>query len=121
MEDEIAKRPSNCEALSPVECNVQVLDALITEAKKSDFCLKEVSKDITKAANMLVQSRTILDKLAQDDKNSVLAQEVTMLNGALALLGCLVGAWELGWRGRRLFALSMTLTVVFGVIGISKV
>ncbi|KAK3890226.1 hypothetical protein Pcinc_005793 [Petrolisthes cinctipes] len=87
LEDEVTKRPSNCKALVPVECNVQILEALKTEARKADFRLKEVSKDVIKAATIIVKSLTVLDKDAQEEGNSVLANEVGMINGALALLG----------------------------------
>ncbi|MPC75508.1 hypothetical protein E2C01_069898 [Portunus trituberculatus] len=87
LNDDITKRPSNCQVLSPVECNVQVLDALNSKARKSDFCLKEVSKDFVKAASIVVKSLTILDRVANDEEHTVVAQEVARLNGALALLG----------------------------------
>ncbi|MPC43002.1 hypothetical protein E2C01_036637 [Portunus trituberculatus] len=45
LKDDAAKRPSNCEALSRVECNAQVLDALKPDAKKTDFRMKGVGKD----------------------------------------------------------------------------
>ena len=35
-EDDVVKRPKNCHALAPVECNPEVLDALRTDAKKTD-------------------------------------------------------------------------------------
>ena len=66
--DEVSKRPRNCKALLPVECNSQVLYALPAEAKKADFRLKEVCKDITKAA-------------------TIIGHKVAMRNGALGLLG----------------------------------
>lgn len=81
--DDSAKRLRNCCALVPVECNSQVLEALKLDAKKADFCLKEVSKDIIKAAIKLL---TVLDKLAQDGHSDV-TPEVGMLNGTVALLG----------------------------------
>lgn len=86
LEDDAAKRPDNCHALAPVDCNSQVLDALKTDAKKTDFRLKDVGKDITTAATLLTKSLTVLDKIAQTGQQDV-AQEVGMLNGALALLG----------------------------------
>ncbi|XP_063884456.1 uncharacterized protein LOC135113218 isoform X2 [Scylla paramamosain] len=87
LADEASKRPRNCKALIPVECNSQVLDALPTEAKKADFRLKEIGKDITKAATIMVKSLTVLDKFANEEQNQVIGQEVAMLNGALGLLG----------------------------------
>ncbi len=45
-----------CQALSPVECNAQILDALESQARKLDFRLKEVGKDIVKAAMIVVKS-----------------------------------------------------------------
>lgn len=86
LEDDAAKRPDNCHALAPVDCNSQVLDALKTDAKKTDFRLKDVGKDITTAATLLTKSLTVLDRIAQTGQQDV-AQEVGMLNGALALLG----------------------------------
>ena len=80
-------RPSNCYALTQVECNAQVLDALPAEARKADFRLREVGKDITKAATILVKSLTVLDKVAQEGEHPAVASEVAMLSGALALLG----------------------------------
>lgn len=87
VEDDVTLRPSNCHALTQVECNPQVLDALPAEAKKADFRLREVGKDIIKAATIVVKSLTVLDKVARDDGHQVIANEVAMLNGALALLG----------------------------------
>ncbi|MPC52838.1 hypothetical protein E2C01_046717 [Portunus trituberculatus] len=87
LDDDITKRPSNCQVLSPIECNVQVLNALNSEARKSYFRLKEVSKDIVKAASIVVKSLIILDRVANDEGHSVMAQEVAKLNGSLALLG----------------------------------
>ncbi|XP_071524989.1 uncharacterized protein [Panulirus ornatus] len=86
LEDAAAKRPDNCHALAPVDCNLQVLDALKTDAKKADFRLKDVGKDIITAATILTKSLTVLNKIAQTSQPDV-AQEVGMLNGALALLG----------------------------------
>lgn len=87
VEDDVTLRPSNCHALAPVDCNRQVLDALPAEARKTDFRLSEVGKDITKAATIIVKSLTVLDKVASDEDQPVVAKEVAMLNGALALLG----------------------------------
>lgn len=87
LDADVTKRPNHCPALTPVECNTQVLDALSTEAKKSDYRLKEVGKNITKAATILVKSLSVLDKLALEQENPVIGREVAMLNGALALLG----------------------------------
>ncbi|MPC66652.1 hypothetical protein E2C01_060802 [Portunus trituberculatus] len=64
MEADVVKRPSNCPALAPVECNTQVLDALKTDARKADFRMKGVSKDIVKAATIVTKSLTVLDKVA---------------------------------------------------------
>ncbi|XP_050706773.1 uncharacterized protein LOC126992160 [Eriocheir sinensis] len=86
LDDDSARRPGNCHALAPVDCNSQVLDALKADAKKGDFRMKEVSKDIIKAATILTKSLTVLDRIAQDGRPDV-AHEVGMLNGALALLG----------------------------------
>ncbi|MPC60457.1 hypothetical protein E2C01_054502 [Portunus trituberculatus] len=87
VEDKMTLRPSNCHALTQVDCNTQVVDALPAEARKADFRLREVGKDITKAATIVVKSLTVLDKAAHDEENQVIANEVAMLNGALALLG----------------------------------
>ncbi|XP_063886249.1 uncharacterized protein LOC135114290 [Scylla paramamosain] len=86
LEDAAAKRPDNCHALAPVDCNSQVLDARKTDAKKADFRLKDVGKDIIKAATILTKSLTVLDKITLTGQPDV-AQEVGMLTGALALLG----------------------------------
>ena len=64
LEDDATKRPSNCEALSPVECNAQVLDALKPDAKKTDLRMKGVGKDIVMAATILTKSLTVLDNFA---------------------------------------------------------
>ncbi|KAK3894845.1 hypothetical protein Pcinc_001419 [Petrolisthes cinctipes] len=61
LTDDITKRPSNCHAFAPVECNVQIFEALKTEARKSDFRLKEVNKDIIKAATIIIKSLPELD------------------------------------------------------------
>ena len=86
LEHDVVKRPSNCEALSPVECNAQVLDALKPDAKKTDHRMKGVGKDIVMAATILTKSLTLLDSFAQNGHPQV-AQEVALLNGALGLLG----------------------------------
>lgn len=86
-EDDVVMRPGNCPALAPVDCNPQVLEALRTDAKKADFRLKDVNKDIQRAAAIMVKSLLRLDKVAQDEGNSAVAREVSLLNGALALLG----------------------------------
>lgn len=86
-EDDVVKRPGNCPALAPVDCNPQVLEALRMDAKKADFRLKDVNKDIQRAATIIVKSLLRLDKVAQDEGNSVVAQEVSLLSGALAMLG----------------------------------
>lgn len=70
-----------------MECNAQVLDALHSEIRKSDFRLKEVSKNIIKAATIVIKSLTVLDRVAHKDGNAVVPSEVAMLNGALAVLG----------------------------------
>ena len=87
VEDEVTFRPNNCHALNLVDCNPQILDALPAEAKKADFHLREVGKDITKAATIVVKSLTVLDKVACDEEHQIIANEVAKLNGALALLG----------------------------------
>ena len=83
LNDDSTKRPSNCHAFAPVECNSQVLEALRTDAKKTDSRMKEVSKDIIKAATIMMKSLIALDRFAQDGHPPV-AHEVGMLNGALA-------------------------------------
>ena len=64
-----------------------MLDALPAEARKADFRLKEVSKDITKAATIIVKSLTVLDKFTSEEENQVIGPEVAMLIGALGLFG----------------------------------
>ena len=86
LEADVVKRPSNCPALAPIECNTQVLEALKTDGKKADFRLIEVSKDIVKAATIVTKSLTVLDTVALEGRPEV-ANEIHMLNGALALLG----------------------------------
>lgn len=86
-EDEVTKRPKNCHGLAPVECNPEVLDALRTDAKKTDHRLMEVNQDILRAATIVTKSLLALDKVAQVDDLSEVAREVDNLNGALALLG----------------------------------
>ena len=66
-----------------MECNAQVLNA---EARKVDLRMKGVGKDIIKAATIIIKSLTVLDKVTQDDGHAAVAREVTMINGALALL-----------------------------------
>ena len=48
--------------------------------------MKEVSKDIVKAATIITKSLTVMDKVTQEGSPEV-ANEIHMLNGALALLG----------------------------------
>ncbi|MPC51867.1 hypothetical protein E2C01_045722 [Portunus trituberculatus] len=48
--------------------------------------MKDVGKDIIKAAKILAKSLTVLDKITQTGQPDI-ANEVGMLNGALALLG----------------------------------
>ncbi|XP_045104750.1 uncharacterized protein LOC123500137 [Portunus trituberculatus] len=86
LDDVATKRPDNCHALAPVDCNSQVLDALKTDAKKADFRMKDVGKDIIKAATILTKSLMMLEKIVQTGQPDV-AHEVGMLNGDLALLG----------------------------------
>lgn len=86
-EDEIVKRPNNCHALAPVECNPQVLEALKQDARKTDFRLREVNKDVLRASTIITKSLVALDDLAEQEGNAKVAHEVCMLNGALALLG----------------------------------
>lgn len=86
-EDVVLKKPKNCHALTPVECNPEVLDALRSDAKKTDHRLKDVSKDILRAATILTKSLLALDKVAQDVDHPVVAREVGLISGALALLG----------------------------------
>lgn len=87
FEDDLVKRPNNCQALAPVECNPQIWDALRGEAKRNDFRLKDVSKDILGASTIITKSMLVLDKVAEHTQNPIVAQEVGLINGALALLG----------------------------------
>ncbi|XP_045133116.1 uncharacterized protein LOC123517183 [Portunus trituberculatus] len=86
-EDSVTRRPNNCPALAPVECNPQILAALKTDAKKVDSRLTEISADIISAGTILTKSLLELDRLVQNTGNSQVAQEVGKINGALALLG----------------------------------
>lgn len=70
-----------------MECNAHVLDALKTEARKTDFRMEEVNKDIIKVATIIIKSLTVLDEVAEREGHSVVGREVVMINGALALLG----------------------------------
>lgn len=58
---------------------------LETDARKTDFHMKEVSKDIIKSATIVTKPFTVLDKVAQEGQPDV-AHEVGMFIGALALL-----------------------------------
>ncbi|MPC62364.1 hypothetical protein E2C01_056447 [Portunus trituberculatus] len=86
MEADVVKRLSNCLVLAPVECNTQVLDALKTGVRKTDFRMKEVGKDIVKAATIVTKSLTVLDKVAPEGRPEV-ASEIHILSGALAVCG----------------------------------
>ncbi|MPC71047.1 hypothetical protein E2C01_065315 [Portunus trituberculatus] len=86
-EDEIVKRPNNFHALASVECNSQVLEALKLDGRKIDFRLREVNKDILWASTIITKFLVALDDLAEQEANSKVAHEVSMINGALALLG----------------------------------
>lgn len=86
-EDPVTRRPKNCPALATVECNPQILGALKPDARKADSRLKEVSADIISASSLITKSLLVLDKVAQDSGDPVVAQEVAKVNGALALLG----------------------------------
>ncbi|XP_045105428.1 uncharacterized protein LOC123500945 [Portunus trituberculatus] len=86
-EDDITKGLKNCHALAPVVCNPEVLDALRSDAKKTDHRLQDVSKDILRAATIVTKFLLALDKVAQDSDLPEVAREVGVLNGALALLG----------------------------------
>lgn len=63
--DDITNRPNNCHALTLVECNLQILDALKMDAKKADFCLKDVNKDIPKPATVITKYLLVLDKICR--------------------------------------------------------
>lgn len=52
-----------------MKCNEQVLEALKPDAKRSDFQMKKVSKDVPKAASIIVKSLSVLDKVAQEEGN----------------------------------------------------
>lgn len=84
-EDPVTRRPNNCPALETVECNPQILGALKPDARKADSRLKDISADIISAGSIITKSLVVLDKVAQDAGNSVVAQEVAKVNGALAL------------------------------------
>ncbi|MPC60071.1 hypothetical protein E2C01_054107 [Portunus trituberculatus] len=66
LEDDNTKRPGNCPALDPVECNSQILEALKSDAKRADFHLKEVGKGLLKAATIIVKLLTVLDNFTQE-------------------------------------------------------
>ncbi|MPC39436.1 hypothetical protein E2C01_032972 [Portunus trituberculatus] len=87
LDDDISKRPTNCHALAPVECNTQILEALKVEAKKADFRMKEVSKDILKAATIIITVLLAPDRITQTIRHEGVAHGVVLINGTLALLG----------------------------------
>ena len=70
-----------------MDCNTQVLEGLKLDARRTDFRLKEVTKDVLRASTIITKSLVALDGLAEQEGNSKVAHEVSMLNGALALLG----------------------------------
>ncbi|MPC58722.1 hypothetical protein E2C01_052731 [Portunus trituberculatus] len=47
LDDEITKRPINCHALTPAECNAQIL-ALKVEVKKAVFRMKKSARTFLK-------------------------------------------------------------------------
>ncbi|MPC72277.1 hypothetical protein E2C01_066576 [Portunus trituberculatus] len=59
----------------------------LSDAKKTDHWLQDVSKDILWAATIVTESLLALDKVAQDADLPEVAREVGVLNRALALLG----------------------------------
>lgn len=75
LDNNSTKRPGKCHTLASVECKSQVLDALKTNAKKADFRMKEVGKDIIKDATITTKSLTVLNKIAQNGHPDV-AHEV---------------------------------------------
>ena len=70
-----------------MDCNLQVLVAFKLDARQTDFHLKEVNKDFLRASTSITKSVMALDDLAQQEGNDMVAHEVSMLNGVLALLG----------------------------------
>ena len=64
-----------------------MLEALKLDARKIDFRLKEVNKDVLLVSTIITKSLVALDDLAEQEGNPKLAHEVSMFNGALALLG----------------------------------
>ena len=79
-EDQVTRRPGICPALTPVECNPQILGALKTDAKKADFWLKDVSGDIQMTGTIFTRSLLALGQLVQVEGNAVIEREVTLLN-----------------------------------------
>ncbi|MPC66087.1 hypothetical protein E2C01_060229 [Portunus trituberculatus] len=69
-ENSVTRRPNNCPALAPVECNPQFLATLKTDAKKVDSRLTEISADIISAGTILTKSLLELHRLAQNTGNS---------------------------------------------------
>ena len=86
-EDPVTRRPNNCPALAPVECNPLISGALKPDTRKADARLKEVSGGILMASTIITNSLLALDMLAQEVGNSVVVQEIGRINGALAMLG----------------------------------
>ncbi|MPC97140.1 hypothetical protein E2C01_092434 [Portunus trituberculatus] len=60
---------------------------VLLQAAKAFGPLASVSEDIDPQVAALIKSLLVLDKVAQDVGNPVVAQEVGKINGALALLG----------------------------------
>lgn len=88
-EDKVVTRPSNCPAFAAVECNPQIMDALMGEPKKTNYRMKEVNKDILRTVTIITKSLllVVVNKVAQEENHPVVTQEVGMINSALALLG----------------------------------
>ncbi|MPC50541.1 hypothetical protein E2C01_044370 [Portunus trituberculatus] len=58
LEDDATKRPDNCPALEPVECNSQVLEALKPDAKQAESRMMDVGKDLLRGAMLICAPMT---------------------------------------------------------------
>ena len=70
-----------------MDFNLQVLVAFTLDARQTVFHLKEVNNDFLRASTSFTKSVMALDDLAQQEGNDMVAHDVSMLNGVLALLG----------------------------------
>ena len=72
-----------------MDCNPQVLVTLGPEARRVEwfFCLREVIKDIFKGCLHHYQVACEFRRVACDERRPVVAHEISLMTGAIALLG----------------------------------